>query len=250
MDERDLPEEVRRLQRVHLAPVLDHVRGALDEHEELAAGLPLPGELLAFLEVDLVGDPADRVELALRAVREQRRPLEQLRLRILSQTHARSVKRVERVRADMVERSGRMLRLLLAGSAARRARASGRRQRSSMIRPTLTAKVTATSVTLTRQDGTRVRTLQPNAYRIVVRDRDDGAELPSGRALAERADEDRDEDHRDVVRQPDARQVQLPFRQEQAPTRLIRGRRGAAGLEENRSARSRVRKTDLRTPRV
>ena len=62
-----------------------------------------------------------------------------------------------------------MLRLLLAGSAlvalALPVAAGG-----SMIRPTLTAKVTATSVTLTRQDGTRVRTLQPNAYRIVVRD--------------------------------------------------------------------------------
>ena len=41
---------------------------------------------------------------------------------------------------------------------------------SSPVRPTLTAKVTARSVTLTRPDGTRVRTLQPNAYRIVVRD--------------------------------------------------------------------------------
>ena len=41
---------------------------------------------------------------------------------------------------------------------------------SSPVRPTLTAKVTARSVTLTRADGTRVRTLQPNAYRIIVRD--------------------------------------------------------------------------------
>ncbi|HEY7149230.1 MAG TPA: hypothetical protein VH420_07270 [Gaiellaceae bacterium] len=39
-----------------------------------------------------------------------------------------------------------------------------------MVRPTLKAKVTAGAVTLTRQDGTRVRTLQPNEYRIVVRD--------------------------------------------------------------------------------
>ena len=62
-----------------------------------------------------------------------------------------------------------MLRLLLAGSAlvalALPVSAGG-----SMIRPTLTAKVTKTSITLTRQDGARVRTLQPNAYRIVVRD--------------------------------------------------------------------------------
>jgi hypothetical protein len=63
-----------------------------------------------------------------------------------------------------------MLRLLLAASAlvllTLPIGANG-----SMVRPTLTAKVTARAVTLTRPDGTRVRTLQPNAYRIVVRDR-------------------------------------------------------------------------------
>ena len=62
-----------------------------------------------------------------------------------------------------------MLRLLLAASVlvvlALPVTAGG-----SMVRPTLTARVTSTSLTLTRQDGTRVRTLQPNAYRIVVRD--------------------------------------------------------------------------------
>ena len=62
-----------------------------------------------------------------------------------------------------------MLRLLLAASAlavlALPATSGG-----SMIRPTLKARVTATSVTLTRPDGTRVRTLQANEYRIVVRD--------------------------------------------------------------------------------
>ena len=62
-----------------------------------------------------------------------------------------------------------MLRLLLAGFALV-ALALPVAAGSSMIRPALTAKVTATSVTLIRQDGTRVRTLQPNAYRIVVRD--------------------------------------------------------------------------------
>jgi len=62
-----------------------------------------------------------------------------------------------------------MLRLLLAASAFAvlllPVTATG-----SMVRPTLTAKVTAKSVTLTRPDGTRVRTLPPNAYRIVVHD--------------------------------------------------------------------------------
>ena len=62
-----------------------------------------------------------------------------------------------------------MLRLLLAGLALGMLAlptAAG----SSPVRPTLTAKATARSITLTRPDGTRVKTLQPNAYRIVVRD--------------------------------------------------------------------------------
>ena len=62
-----------------------------------------------------------------------------------------------------------MLRLLLAVSTLT-ALALPVAAGSSPVRPTLTAKVTARSVTLTRPDGTRVRTLQPNAYRIVVRD--------------------------------------------------------------------------------
>src|SRR3954452_25638778 len=62
-----------------------------------------------------------------------------------------------------------MLRLVLAGSALL-ALALPVHAGSSPVRPTLTAKVTARSVTLPRADGTRVRTLQPNAYRIVVRD--------------------------------------------------------------------------------
>ena len=62
-----------------------------------------------------------------------------------------------------------MLRLLLAASALV-ALALPLGANGNMVRPTLTAKVTAKSIVLTRQDGTRVRTLQPNAYRIVVRD--------------------------------------------------------------------------------
>ena len=63
-----------------------------------------------------------------------------------------------------------MFRLLLASSALTAVLALPIAASGSPIRPTLTAKVTARSVTLTRPDGTRVRTLQPNAYRIVVRD--------------------------------------------------------------------------------
>jgi hypothetical protein len=62
-----------------------------------------------------------------------------------------------------------MLRLLLAGcgllALAVPVAAGG-----SPVRPTLIAKVTPRSVTLTRPDGTRVKTIQPNSYRIVVRD--------------------------------------------------------------------------------
>ena len=39
------------------------------------------------------------------------------------------------------------------------------------IVPTLTANVTAKSITLVGANGKRVRTLQPNQYRIVVHDR-------------------------------------------------------------------------------
>jgi hypothetical protein len=41
----------------------------------------------------------------------------------------------------------------------------------SAIVPELTANVTGTSITLVRADGKKVRVLQPNTYRIVVRDR-------------------------------------------------------------------------------
>jgi len=63
-----------------------------------------------------------------------------------------------------------MLRLLLAvallGVLALPVGATG-----SPIVPQLTAKVTAKSITLVNADGTHVRVLQPNRYRIVVRDR-------------------------------------------------------------------------------
>ena len=44
----------------------------------------------------------------------------------------------------------------------------------SPIVPQLTANVTAKSITLVGADGKRVRTLQPNRYRIVVHDRTKG----------------------------------------------------------------------------
>lgn len=44
----------------------------------------------------------------------------------------------------------------------------------SPIVPTLTATVTAKSITIVGADGKRVRTLQPNRYKIVVHDRTKG----------------------------------------------------------------------------
>ena len=72
------------------SPVLGHVGVALEQDEELAAGLALPGQLLAFLEVDLVGELRDLLELAARAVGEQRRPLDQVDLLVTAQ-HNESV---------------------------------------------------------------------------------------------------------------------------------------------------------------
>ena len=66
-----------------------------------------------------------------------------------------------------------MLRLLLAAAMvavfALPVAASG-----SPVVPQLTANVTAKSITLVGADGKRVRTLQPNQYRIVVHDRTKG----------------------------------------------------------------------------
>ena len=66
----------------------------------------------------------------------------------------------------------------------------------SPIVPQLTANVTATSITLVGANGKRVRVLQPNLYKIVVRDPDGEAELPPRRPEGEPADEDRREDDR------------------------------------------------------
>src|SRR3954449_50590 len=64
-DECDLAEEVARAERVDLAALPAHVRRPLDQYEELVPGRPLSSQLLARLEVDLVGDTGDLFELAL-----------------------------------------------------------------------------------------------------------------------------------------------------------------------------------------
>ena len=97
VDERDLAEEVAALERVHLLAVLDHVGRPLDEDEELAPGSALARQLLALSEVDLVRDAADLGQLLLRAVREQRRALQELHLRVLVQPHGGESKASKRV---------------------------------------------------------------------------------------------------------------------------------------------------------
>ena len=95
--ERDLAEEVAGSERIHLLTVLEHVRRALDEDEELATRRTLASQLLPLLEVDLVCDPADQSQLLLRAFGEQRRPLEELGFRVLTESHAGESKASERV---------------------------------------------------------------------------------------------------------------------------------------------------------
>jgi hypothetical protein len=59
---------------------------------------PLPSQLFPFLEVDLVGDAADRGEVTLRTLCEQRYSPQQVDLRILTQAHGVSLKREKWVR--------------------------------------------------------------------------------------------------------------------------------------------------------
>src|SRR5262249_44795979 len=93
--ERDLAEEVAGAHRVDLASLPPHVGGAFDQDEELAARRPLRREHLALGHVDLVGEERDAPELALRAVGEERCPLEKLDLRVAPQ-HAASLNRTPR----------------------------------------------------------------------------------------------------------------------------------------------------------
>src|SRR5205807_9814615 len=64
----------------------------LDDHEELAPDVALLGEDGPGVDLEVVGQPGDLDELLAREVREQRRPLEALDLRVLrEQGHGRNV---------------------------------------------------------------------------------------------------------------------------------------------------------------
>jgi len=78
--------------------VLQDVGRTVDEDEELSPDPPLPSQLFPFLEVDLVGDAADRGEVTLRTLCEQRYSPQQVDLRILTQAHGVSLKREKWVR--------------------------------------------------------------------------------------------------------------------------------------------------------
>ena len=87
-DERDLAEEVARPHRVHLAALAADVGRALDQDEELAPRIALARQHLPLGHVDLVGDERDLAELLLRAVREERHPLQQLDLGVAAEHRA------------------------------------------------------------------------------------------------------------------------------------------------------------------
>ena len=109
--------------------------------------------------------------------------------------------------------------------------------------------MTTTSITLTRQDGTRVRTLQPNSYRIVVRDATTAQNFHLvGPSLNVRT--------KIATKTTATWLVNLTlgnYSYRSDRNKRLRGSFVVAGVppqKENRSARSRVRKTDLRTLRV
>ena len=64
-----------QVQRAALRPALTHgtvAPAAAGEHDELAAVLPLAGQRASGWEVDLVGDRRDLLQIAFRAMGEER----------------------------------------------------------------------------------------------------------------------------------------------------------------------------------
>ena len=75
-----------RTELIHFPPMRTSAV-ALDDREELTAGLALACELGSFLQVELVRDRRDFAELTLRAVLEQGDLADQRDLGVLAQLH-------------------------------------------------------------------------------------------------------------------------------------------------------------------
>ena len=76
LEERELTEGVARADRRDLAAVPAHLGLALEDHEELVAGLALGHERLPGRDADLLGPLGDQLEVLAGAGREQRDLLE------------------------------------------------------------------------------------------------------------------------------------------------------------------------------
>ena len=90
-----------------ISPVLADVGLALEQDEEFAAGLAQTCQVLALGEVDLVGDLRNLLELAPRAVCEERHALEQLDL-VVASSHKRECKRLGKAEGNRNEPTRRM----------------------------------------------------------------------------------------------------------------------------------------------
>src|SRR5437868_8847274 len=87
-DERDLPEELACPPGRELLALPADLGLALEQHEELAAALPLAGQHLPLPEVDLVGDRGHLPELLLGEPGEERHLRDRFDLRVLAKPHS------------------------------------------------------------------------------------------------------------------------------------------------------------------
>ena len=128
-DEGDLADEVAGAELVHDLALADDVGLALDEDDELEAARALAREVARLREVELVRERGDQAELTLRAALEQRNPLQQLDLRVLSQHRPGTVSCMTAVRRNdrrCGSQSDREEERHAVAHSRRRARGSGR----------------------------------------------------------------------------------------------------------------------------
>jgi hypothetical protein len=88
--ERDLTQEVARAQLRQRAAVALDAHSSRHQHEELAADASLARQLLAGVDVDVLGQHRQRAQLALRELAEERHAAEELDLGIATR-HGRTI---------------------------------------------------------------------------------------------------------------------------------------------------------------
>ena len=86
-DDRDLADEVALREVRDALTAANHVRAAVQQHEELAPSLALPDDLLVAGKVDFVRERSHLGQLLARQPCEERDVLDQLNLGVLTYTH-------------------------------------------------------------------------------------------------------------------------------------------------------------------